>query len=314
MRGRGRRDAHGARDRARPDHQRRLRRLRRRRRRRAPAATRPGTASVSLAWTALTPSHDRRRDLRPQHRDRLDELPRGGRRRSPCPRRTSCTPTATATSATRRPAWSRSASPATTASSRRRAGCSENDWTGDYVPFDGAAQRARPRRGVRGDRQPGRHRAGLPLLPDRRLGPAATAPSGSATCSSGGSRTPARCRSTTWPRSSSTPAARSRRRSSRACSPSTCRAATGRAGQRHAAALGLRPARRQRPAEYFNVVWRTLLDADVPRRDARGRLAERRRPLDRRDGRAARRPDVGLVGRQGDDRGRDPRRHPAPWR
>ena len=31
----------------------------------------------------------------------------------------------------------------------------ENDWTGEYVPFDGAAERARPRRGVHRHRQPG---------------------------------------------------------------------------------------------------------------------------------------------------------------
>ena len=94
----------------------------------------------------------RRRDPRAEHRHRLVVLPGGRRRSSRCRRRTWSTPTARATSATRRPAGSRSASPATTATSRPRAGAPDDDWTGDYVPFDGPAERARPR--ARGSSSP----------------------------------------------------------------------------------------------------------------------------------------------------------------
>ena len=51
------------------------------------------------------------------------------------------------------------------------------------------------------------------------------------------------------------------------------------------------------PAAYFNVVWRDLLDATFHDELPEDAVARRRRPLDRRDGRAARRPDVDLVGR-----------------
>ena len=74
-----------------------------------------------------------------------------------------------------------------------------------------------------------------------------------------------------------------------------------------AAALGLRPARRQRPGRVLQRRLAHLAGPDVPRRDARGRLAQRRRPLDRGDGRAARRPRR----RPGGTTGRRPRSRPA---
>ena len=61
----------------------------------------------------------------------------------------------------------------------------------------GAAARARPGGGVHRHRQPGGGRPRLPLPPHQRLGPAATAPSGSATCSSSGGDALGR---RTWPR------------------------------------------------------------------------------------------------------------------
>ena len=65
-------------------------------------------------------------------------------------------------------------------------------------------------------------------------------------------------------------------------------------------------------AAYFNVVWRTILEQDLPRRAAAAHLARRRRPVVPRghpDAVRARRP---VVGRRDHRRhGRDPRRHPA---
>ena len=98
--------------------------------------TRRATPSRSQ-WTALTAGAHRRRDLRARTAPRLGQLPRGGvdvrgagaepRLRRP-----------------RRPHRLPGARPDPDPQVRqrrarcpRRAGCRENDWTGDYVPFDG---------------------------------------------------------------------------------------------------------------------------------------------------------------------------------
>ena len=153
---------HGALDPARAAALRRLgRAVQRRRQRRGAeriAAARQRLRRGPGVDRADAPAH-RRRDLRLRPGDRAGPSSARPRARSPYPARTSSTPTATATSATRRPARSRSA----------RAGRS-----GDY-PAAGwlaaerlvrslralrrAAQRAQPGGGLHRHRQPGGHRA-----------------------------------------------------------------------------------------------------------------------------------------------------------
>ena len=229
MRGGGRRDVQVRVDRARPDHQRRLRLLRRPGR---PAADRPARrpGRVSLAWTALTPTPTA---------DAIFDLD-------------------TATDWTSfREAASSFAVPAQNIvyadrdghigyqapglvpirksgndGLRPQAGWrSENDWTGDYVPFDGLPNVLDPDEGfvvtanqaVIGPDYP------YHLTDDWDQGYRSAADPRPARAADRGA---GRCRSPTWPRSRSTPAARSRRRSCPTCSTSTCRAGTGRAGQR----------------------------------------------------------------------------------
>ncbi len=112
--------------------------------------------AVALAWTALEPRPTADAHPRAQPRRRLGRLPGGARATSRRRRRTSSTPTARATSATRRPAGSRSASPGNDGLVPAAGWRPENDWTGEYVPVRRAAQRARPRRGLHRHRQPGR--------------------------------------------------------------------------------------------------------------------------------------------------------------
>ena len=193
------------------------------------------------------PGAHRRRDPGAQPGQRLGR--RSGR---PPPtsrprRRTSSTPTARATSATRRRAGSRSASRATTAGARRRAGVPENDWTGELRALRRAAERARPRRGVRGDRQPGRRSAATTPTSSPTTGTTATAPSGSATCSSraGGDD------GTVSPTTARPPARRPQPDGAGADARTCCASALPRGyyadGQRLLELLGLRPARRAAP-------------------------------------------------------------------
>ena len=153
------------------------------RRRRGPP-TRGNGYAVSLAWTALTPSTtaDAIFELRPG--DRLGAVPRRGRGTSRRPRRTSSTPTGPATSATRRPGRIPIRKSGNTGDYPAPGWLKSDDWTGDVRPVRRAAQRAEPLGRVRRDRQPGRDRPELPLLPRRLVGLRATGASGSSTCSS----------------------------------------------------------------------------------------------------------------------------------
>ena len=268
---RRRRAAHRPLDRARPA-------ALRRRRGRSPtsARTAPRRAAGAAAATRYavslavdrrcTPGTHRRRDLRARPRHGLgpssaaaarDFAVPGAEPRLRRPRRPHRLPGARA--------GSRSGSPATTgAPARLLAGARlgpQYDWKG-YVPFDAAAERARPRRGLHRHRQPGRHRP-------------ATTPTSSPTDWDYGYRAPAdprRCSQrdaeglapTTCRRSSSTPATRFAPDARRP----TCSRIAGldvlhRAGPAAAARLGLQPADRQsRPAAaaYYNAVWRNLLE------------------------------------------------------
>ena len=116
------------------------------------------------------PVDDRRRDPRPQHRHRLDELPRGG----VLVRRTGAEPRVRRP---RRPHRVPGARPDPDPQVRQRrpraaGGLAERERLDRRLrAVRRAAERARPRRGFRRHREPGGHRAGVPLLPDRRLGP-----------------------------------------------------------------------------------------------------------------------------------------------
>ena len=57
----------------------------------------------------------------------------------------------------------------------------QNDWSGRYVPFDSLPSVLNPAGGLHRDRQPGRHRARLPVAPLGLARTRATAASGSAT-------------------------------------------------------------------------------------------------------------------------------------
>ena len=177
---------------------------------------------------------------------------------------------------------------------------SENDWTGDYVPFEGLPNVLDPDEGfvvtanqavigpdypyhLTDDWDQGYRSQRIRDLLERRIEDAGTLSVG------GHGRDPARH-----------PQPARRRCSCPTCSPSTCRAGTGQRASGSCAHWDF-----DQPADSAagRVLQRRLAHPagpDVPRRDARGRLAERRRPVDGRDGRAARRPDVGLVGRPGD--------------
>ena len=144
------------------------------------------------------------------------------------------------------------------------------DWTGKYVPFDAAADRARPRGGVRRHRQPGAGRTRLPLLPRRRLGlrlpqPADRRPAGEEGHAERRrhGRHPAR-----HPRTAS------RRRSCPTCSTSTPGSRYYSGGQRLLRGWDFTQDADSAAAAYFNAVWRNLLAADL-RRPAAG---ERRGP------------------------------------
>ena len=174
---RGRRHDHGARDPARADPQRPVRLLRRPGRRRRARRLRHRPRAAARHHERDLPGldradavDDRRRDPRPEPRNGLDELPRGGvlvRRPGPEPR-------------VRRPgrphrlpgAWP---DPDPQVGERRPAaagGLAERErLDGRLRAVRRAAQRAGPGRGLHRHREPGGDRAGLPLLPDRRLGP-----------------------------------------------------------------------------------------------------------------------------------------------
>ena len=104
------------------------------------ATTHPGEAgryAVALAWTALRPTATADAILGIDTGERLGRVPPGGPRPSPYRRRTWCTPTARATSATRRPACipiRQSGNDGLLPSAGWRP---ENDWTGGTSPFDG---------------------------------------------------------------------------------------------------------------------------------------------------------------------------------
>ncbi len=127
-----------------------------------------------------------------------------------------------------------------------------------HHPLRRAAQRARPGRGVRRHRQPGRDRPGLPLPAHRRLGPRLPLAADPRPARAGG-RAVGRAR---WPRSSSTPAARPRR----CCCPtcSTCEL-PGRLLRRRPPGCCARWDFDQDAdsgaAAYFNAVWRHVLAA-----------------------------------------------------
>ena len=251
---------HGALDPARPAALRRLRPARRRRasRRRSTGGRAPTTGlRRRAAVDRAAPGADRRRDPRPRHRP-----PTG-------------TPSGAAAASFAVPAQNlvyadraghigyQAPGPGADPQVRQRragavgrAGGPENDWTGDYVPVRRAAQRARPGRGVRRHRQPGRDRPGLPLPAHRRLGPRLPLAADPRPARAGGRA----LASTRWPRSSSTPATRPRRCWCPTCSTSSCRAATTATGQRLLRRLGLHPARRQRRRRRTSTsVWRNVL-------------------------------------------------------
>ena len=269
--------------------------------------------AVSLAWTALTPGTHRRRDLRARHRRPTGTSSGRRPRTSRCPRRTSCTPTAPATSATRRPGRipiRKSGNDGRLPVGR--AGCRENDWTGDYVPFDGAAQRARPRatgfvvtanQAVIGPDYP------YYLTDDWDHGyrsPADPRPA----------RAPRReaVASRTWPASSSTPATRSRPTLVPYLLDVDLPARLLLRRPAAAARLGLPAAApTAAAAAYFNVGVAQPARADLPRRAARATRGPTAATAGSRwCARLLDEPDDPLVGRRRDRRRRrDPRRHPA---
>ena len=147
----------------------------------------------------------------------------------------------------------------------------QNDWTGDDVPFEALPQRPRPRRGFRRDRQPGGHRPGLPVLPDRRLGQGL--PLGADPRPAGGSghlvgrgddRAPDGQRPSAGPRVDAVPP-RPRR------TPRLLPRGPG-----PAAGLGPRPGRRQRSGGLLQRRLAEPARGDVPGRAARGAVAGRR--------------------------------------
>ena len=140
--------------------------------------------ALALQWTALEPGPHRRRDLRPQPGRATGTSSARPCRRSRCRRRTSSTPTVRDTSATRRPAGSRSASPATTGGCRPRAGCPRT--TGPATTSRSTGCRGCSTR-RRASSSPPTRRSSARTTPTSSptTGTRATARSGSATCSVG---------------------------------------------------------------------------------------------------------------------------------
>ena len=101
---------------------------------------------------------DRRRDPRPQPRLRLGRVPRGRRRLRGARRRTSCTPTARATSATRRPGRIPIRKSGNDGTMPVEGWCQRQRLDRRVHPLRRAAERARPGGGLHRDGQPGRHR------------------------------------------------------------------------------------------------------------------------------------------------------------
>ena len=177
-RGRRRRPRHdhGALDGARPDRHRHPRRLRRRRRRSTPRH--PGQPDGDYERVAAVDrahaGHARRRPIFALDRAQdWNGLPRGRRRSSTCPRRTSSTPTSTATSATRRPARI----PVRTSGDGTRAAArlDERERLGGHDPLRRAALGAEPARGLHRHREQ-RRQPDPTARCSRRTGTTATAP------------------------------------------------------------------------------------------------------------------------------------------
>ena len=180
--GRRRRDAHDHRplDAARPAP------VRRRRRRRGRRQT---VNAVALRWTALTPRPDDLGRLRARHGAELGASSGPRPSCSRCRRRTSCTPTSTATSATRRPG----AIPIRSRGDGRwpvPGWDGKHEWKG-YVPFEALPNELNPDEGfivTANNQVVGDH---VPVPARCRHGRRVPLASGSATCSR--RRTASRC-------------------------------------------------------------------------------------------------------------------------
>ncbi len=134
---------------------------------------------------------------------------------------------------------------------------SANDWTGDYVPFDGLPSVLDPEEGFIVTANQAVDRRGLPLPAHPATGTTATARPGSARCS----RTRASCPWRRWRTSSSTRPTRWPRRSCPTCSTSrTCPTPYYRNAQQLLRDWDCTSPADSAPAAYFNVVWRNLLE------------------------------------------------------
>ena len=214
-------------------------------------------------------------------------------RTSRCPRRTWCTPTARATSATRRRDGSRSASPGNTGDYPALGWLAADDWTGKYVPFaalpsvlnpaDGfvaTANQAVTRRGYPyylGDSwSPGYRSQRIADLLQRR-GRVSVADMSRIQLDTRNGFAP-----TFVPYLL------------KLFMPSEYLAG----GQRLLQGWDYHQQPGSAAAAYYNAVWRNTLAPDVPRRAQGVGLAGRRRPVVRGDAAAARRAEQPLVGRR----------------
>ena len=253
-----------------------------RRRRTSRTPPTPATATASrCAWTALEPGHTADAILALNRATRLGRVPRGRRRlRGPRaehgvrrPRGPHRLPGARADPdppvRQRRPVPAEGWGPA-------------NDWTGEFVPFDGLPHVLDPEEGFVVTANQAVVGAGLPLLPHRRLGPAATASTRIRDRASRPTRELSRRRDGRDPDRLPQPDGRhpgalpARRRR-------TCPAATTATGRTCCATGTARqPAGQRAAAAYYNAVWSDLLRLTFHDELRESTAARRRRPLVRR--------------------------------